>query len=330
MIVLGENRLDIHAFDQIILQGRPVSVSAEALKSVRANFDFLVSFAHGKVIYGVNTGFGPMAQYRIEDSNIEILQYNLIRSHCSGMGTPLSETHTRALMVARLNTLSLGYSGIHPDTIALLSELINNGVYPIIYSHGGVGASGDLVQLAHLALGMLGEGLANYKGDIIKTHDALDHLSLPRLKIRMREGLAIMNGTSAMTGIGAVNVILANRLVLWGVLLSVMCNEVSEAFTDHFSEELNAVKHHPGQHTVASWMRVLSADGALLRSRNEHLYNASVTSSIIEDRVQEYYSLRCVPQILGAVLDTVRNAQTTVVDELNSVSDNPVVSQFES
>jgi len=307
MISLGGKKLDINTFEQIVLHGETIGISAPALKEVGRSYDFLKSFSKGKLIYGINTGFGPMAQYRINDDDRTQLQYNLIRSHSSGMGQLLSPLQIRALMLSRLNTMLLGYSGVHKDTVVLLTALINNNAYPCIYAHGGVGASGDLVQLAHLALGMIGEGEFIFNGKIEPAKNVYKKLQLQPLQIHIREGLSILNGTSAMTGIGGINVAMAHRLVLWSTLLSLMVNEMMEAFDDHFSAELNSVKLH--------------------RKRDEHLYDRKITDDVIADKVQEYYSLRCVPQILGPVLDTVWNAEEIIVNELNSVNDNPVVDQ---
>jgi histidine ammonia-lyase len=325
MVSLGGKKLNIAAFEMAILQGQPVGISAGALKEVARSYNFLEKFSKGKLIYGINTGFGPMAQYRINDNDRTELQYNLIRSHSSGMGQLLSPQFIRALMLSRLNTLLLGYSGIHEEAVTLLVELINNEAYPCVYAHGGVGASGDLVQLAHLALGLIGEGEFIFKGKVEKAAVVYKKLNLQPLKIHIREGLAILNGTSAMTGIGGVNVIMANRLVLWSTLLSLMVNEMMEAYDDHFSAELNGVKLHKGQSQIAHWMRLMGNGSKLLRKRDEHLYERKVTEDVLEDKVQEYYSLRCVPQILGPVLDTVLSAQEVIENELNSVNDNPIV-----
>lgn len=325
MVSLGGKILDIAAFEQIILQGKEVNVPASALGEVTKSFEFLQSFSKNKLIYGINTGFGPMAQYRINDADRKQLQYNLIRSHSSGMGQLLSPVQSRAMMVARMNTLLLGYSGIHPSVIQLMTDLLNNNAYPCVYAHGGVGASGDLVQLAHLALGLIGEGNFWFDGKVVAAKEVYKKLKLAPLDIHIREGLALLNGTSAMTGIGGVNVIMAHRLVVWSMLLSLMVNEMMEAYDDHFSSELNNVKRHPGQRLVAEWMRILGDDSKLMRKRHEHLYSKKITEDVIEDKVQEYYSLRCVPQILGPVIDTVMNTEKVIFDELNSVNDNPVV-----
>ena len=325
MVSVGRKKLDIREFGRIVLQGKPVSIDSRSLAEVQRSYNFLKVFSKGKLIYGINTGFGPMAQYRIDDADLHQLQYNLVRSHSSGMGRLLSPAQTRALMLARLNTMLLGYSGIHPDTVTLLAELINNEAYPCVYSHGGVGASGDLVQLAHLALGMIGEGDFLFKGKITPAKNVFKSLGLQPLQIHIREGLSILNGTSAMTGIGGVNVIMAKRLVVWSTLLSLMINELMEAYNDSFSAELNNVKHHNGQQQIATWMRALGGKSKLLRKRHEHLYDKKITEHVIDDKVQEYYSLRCVPQILGPILDTVLQTQQVIENELNSVNDNPVV-----
>jgi histidine ammonia-lyase len=325
MVSLGGKILDLAAFEQIILQEKEVSITASAINDVTKSFEFLESFSKNKLIYGINTGFGPMAQYRINDADRKQLQYNLIRSHSSGMGQLLSPTQSRAMMLARMNTLLLGYSGIHPSVIELMTKLLNNKAYPCIYAHGGVGASGDLVQLAHLALGLIGEGNFWYKEKVTAAKDVFKQLKLTPIEIHIREGLGLLNGTSAMTGIGGVNVIMAHRLVVWSMLLSLMVNEMMEAYDDHFSSELNDVKKHPGQRLVAEWMRILGDDSKLMRKRHEHLYNKKITEDVIEDKVQEYYSLRCVPQILGPIIDTVMNTEKVIFDELNSVNDNPVV-----
>jgi histidine ammonia-lyase len=325
MVSVGRKKLDIIDFGKIVLHNKPISLNEQALTEVKRSYEFLKVFSRGKLIYGINTGFGPMAQYRIEDADLSQLQYNLVRSHSSGMGKLMSPVHTRATMLARLNTLLLGYSGIHPEAANLLADLINNEAYPCIYTHGGVGASGDLVQLAHLALGMIGEGEFYYKGKITAAKNVYKALKLEPMDIHIREGLAILNGTSAMTGIGGINVIMARRLVLWSLLLSLMINEMMEAYNDSFSAELNDVKLHNGQSKIAEWMRTLGAKSKLLRKRDEHLYDKQITEEVIDDKVQEHYSLRCVPQVLGAILDTVRQAQEVIENELNSVNDNPVV-----
>jgi histidine ammonia-lyase len=189
-----------------------------------------------------------------------------------------------------------------------------------------VGASGDLVQLAHLALVLIGEGEVIYEETMQPTEKVMKELGIKPLAIHMREGLAILNGTSAMTGIGLVNIIQAKKLLEWSVTLSAMTNEVVEAFDDHYSYELNVVKKHPGQNHIAAMEREMLKDSKMIRSRSQHLYKAeNINQEVFEDKVQEYYSLRCVSQILGPIYDTIMQAEKVVVNELNSVNDNPVI-----
>ena len=321
-----QGELTLEVVKELLQKKATVTLDTSAIQRVKDSFSFLKSFSKDKLIYGINTGLGPMAQYRISEEQSIPLQYNLIRSHCSGAGNYLEPLYVKAMMIARLNSFMLGHSGVHEDLPMLIRDLINLEIYPCIPEHGGVGASGDLVQLAHLALVLIGEGEVNYKGSIRPTADVFKECKLSPLSIRLREGLAILNGTSAMTGIGMVNLIQAKNLLDWAVILSAMTNEVVSAFDDHFSAELNEVKKHPGQNKIAALMRYILADSKMIRKRSDHLYNAaSIEQDVFEDKVQEYYSLRCITQVLGPVYDTIAQAETTVVNEVNSVNDNPVI-----
>jgi len=315
----------LEQLEQIVLQKETVTLDPRQLQEVADCHRFLINFSKDKLIYGINTGFGPMAQYRIEDADRVQLQLNLIRSHCSGMGKLLSPVQSRAALLARLNTMMCARSGIHPGTVELMAALLNAEAYPCMYHHGGVGASGDLVQLAHLALGLIGEGNFWYRGEVVTAAEVYAATGLQPMQIHIREGLGMLNGTSSMTGIGAINVLHARKLMTGQILFSLMVNEIMEAYDDHFSEELNAVKLHKGQQVVAKAMRAISRKSRLLRKRHEHLYDKKVTESVLQDKVQEYYSLRCVPQILGPIYDTIENAAQIIEQEINSVNDNPVI-----
>jgi histidine ammonia-lyase len=325
-ILLSPDNLSLTQFSDILFDNKQIVLTNSTLTKVEASYGFLKKFASNKLIYGLNTGFGPMAQYKISPENALQLQYNLIRSHCSGGGKSLSATLSKALMIARLNSLVKGFSGVHIDLIELLTTLINQNVVPCIYEHGGVGASGDLVQLAHLALTLIGEGEVIFEDQIQPTQSVFEKLNIKPLTIHIREGLAVLNGTSAMTGIGMINVIKAKKLLDWSVMLSAMTNEVVAAYDDHFSAELNAVKRHSGQNKIASLLRETLDGSQLIRNRSEHLYNADkIDQDVFKDKVQEYYSLRCVTQVLGPIYDTILQAEKVLVDELNSVNDNPII-----
>ncbi|WPO91390.1 histidine ammonia-lyase [Chryseobacterium sp. HR92] len=320
------NFLELKDFQKIIIENEKIELDESLLSRVDKSFQFLKEFSKNKVIYGVNTGFGPMAQFKISDEDTHQLQYNLIRSHSSGIGNPLPADEVKACMLARLNTLSLGNSGVHQSVIHLLQELINRDITPLIFEHGGVGASGDLVQLAHLALVLIGEGEVFYKGERKSTKEVFETEGLEPIKVEIREGLALMNGTSVMSGIGIVNAYKANQLTDISLRLSCAINEIVQAYDDHLSEALNGTKKHYGQQKVAERMRAHLADSKLIRKREEHLYtHFEEQEKVFKEKVQEYYSLRCVPQILGPVLDTLEYTEKVLENEINSANDNPII-----
>src|SRR4051812_30169930 len=326
MINVGGRPLSLNDFSEILFKEKGLGLDAGQIAKVEENHRFLQKFSSNKLIYGINTGFGPMAQYKISEENLLQLQYNLIRSHASGGGKILSPVLVKAIMVARLNSLIQAYSGIHTEVVELLTALINKNITPCIYEHGGVGASGDLVQLAHLGLVLIGEGEVIYEGETYPTKQIFDKLNVKPLSIHIREGLAILNGTSAMTGVGMLNIIQAKKLLEWSVMMTAMVNEIVEAFDDHYSHELNVVKPHRGQNKIAAMLRDILTDSQMIRDRSEHLYNPdNLNQEVFLDKVQEYYSIRCVTQVLGPVYDSIANAEKVVVDELNSVNDNPVI-----
>ncbi len=321
-----KNNLTFEDFYQVLFENHKIKLEESVTKRVEESFTFLKQFSENKVIYGVNTGFGPMAQYKIQDKDRVKLQYNLIRSHASGMGAPLDSVSVKSLMLARLNTLAIGKSGIHPSVIITMQALINKNITPVIFEHGGVGASGDLVQLAHLALVLIGEGEVFYKGKRQPAAEVFKKENISPIQVELREGLGLINGTSAMTGIGIVNIIYSRRLLDWSIFCSSVINEIVQAYDDHLSAELNSAKLHIGQQKVASQMRAHLKDSKLPRNRDEHLYNGDISEkNHFEEKVQEYYSLRCVPQILGPVFDTLENAQKILIEEVNSANDNPII-----
>ncbi len=323
---IGAKRLKSDDFYKIIFKGEKIEIDEKALRKVNESYLFLNEFSKDKIIYGINTGFGPMAQYRISDEDSVQLQYNLIRSHSAGSGELLPENCVKSAMIARLNTLLQAYSGVNETVVLLLRDFINNDIFPNIYKHGGVGASGDLVQLSHLALALIGEGKVKYKGKERNTTDVLKELNLKPIEVKIREGLALINGTSVMNGISLANIIYSKKLLNWSILISSLINELVQTYDDHFSTELNIVKMHTGQNEIAKMMRDILKSSKLVKKRQDFLYtgnNGKVT--IFEEKVQEYYSLRCVPQILGPVFDTINNAEKVLVDEINSVNDNPII-----
>src|SRR5690606_2256251 len=211
------------------------------------------------------------------------------------------------------------------SVIHLMKEFINRDITPLIFAHGGVGASGDLVQLAHLALNLIGEGEVFYQGQRRSTSEVFAIENLQPIDIQIREGIALMNGTSVMTGIGIVNVLFAQQLIDIMIKNSSLINELVQAYDDHLSEPLNNSKLHKGQQWVAAQMRAHIADSQLTRNRQEHLYSGENTEEIFKEKVQEYYSIRCIPQIIGPIYETVCQVESILEKEINSANDNPII-----
>lgn len=311
---------------KILFGDEKIRIESSTLEKVSACYEFLKKFASQKVIYGINTGFGPMAQWRVDDRYLSELQYNIIRSHSTGAGEPLGDIYVKAAMVARLGSILQGHSGVHPEVATLLVEYINRDIYPFIPQHGSVGASGDLVQLAHIALTLIGEGKVHYQGQWRATGEVLNELGLRPIGIHIREGLSITNGTSVMTGIACVNQHYAETLLDWSVMASVWMNEIASSYDDMMAEPLNKARRHEGQITIARQMSEMAADSKSLLKREHDLYNNGHTEDkTFGHKVQAYYSLRCAPQILGPIYETLRNARRVIEEELQAASDNPIV-----
>lgn len=323
--MIAEKSINLDTLHKVLFDNEKLELSEECIRKVEESFDFLQSFSSDKIIYGINTGFGPMAQYRIEDQSLIDLQYNIIRSHSTGAGKPLPELYVKAAMIARLYTFLQGKSGVHLELVSLLCEFINRGIYPFIPEHGSVGASGDLVQLAHIALTLIGEGEVFYQGKLCNAATVLQENGLKPFSMRIREGLSVTNGTSVMTGIGIVNLIYAKKLLRWSVAASVMMNEIAASYDDFMAQALNEAKHHKGQQEIAAMMREWVAGSKCVLQRENELYNQVHKEKIFEHKVQPYYSLRCVPQILGPIYDELENAEEVLINEINSACDNPIV-----
>ena len=299
--------LTISDIKDYLFKGRSFSLPPEAMKRVEECYAFLKDFARDRVIYGINTGFGPMAQWRVEEADLKALQYNIIRSHATGAGEPLQPLYVKAAMLARVGTFL-------------------QGIYPFIPQHGSVGASGDLVQLAHIALTLIGEGEVFYKGEWRKSAEVLSQCNLKPISIHIREGLSATNGTSVMTGIAAVNQIYAERLLELALHQAVWMNEIAGSYDDWMSIPLNASRRHSGQQYAAQRMREIAQGSGSLLKREHYLYNKELNGEkLFSRKVQAYYSLRCTPQILGPIQETYSNSRNVIERELNSVCDNPVI-----
>ncbi len=270
--------------------------------------------ADNQTVYGVNTGFGKLSDVRIEPAQLRALQLNLVRSHACGVGPALSETEARAMLLLRANVLASGYSGARAIIIDTLAAMLARGVTPVIPEKGSVGASGDLAPLAHLALTAIGEGEAFYEGERLPSREALDRAGIEPLELEVKEGLALLNGTQAMGAIGALALYRAERLTRLADVAGAMSLEALKGTPVAFDERIHAARPHAGQVAVASHLRSLMEGSEI---RQSHLNN--------DPRVQDAYSLRCMPQVHGAVRDALNHARGIVETESGSATDNPLV-----
>jgi len=318
-------KMNLEKFKKIVFDHERIKLDLTLIEQLKDSYSFLQDYSKDKIIYGINTGFGPMAQFKINESKLEELQYNLIRSHNAGAGNVLSPIHARSILLARLNSFLQGKSGVSTNVIHILNEFLNNDIIPEIYEHGSVGASGDLVQLSNLSLNLIGEGFVYYEGDRRKTKEILEQLNIKPLKLELRDGLGLINGTSCMLGIGLVNLIEAYEVLNWTIICSSSINELMESFDDSISYELNNAKLHIGQREISEKMRKILSDSGLMINRVDYYNKYNGIQNKFNKKIQEYYSIRCVPQILGPVLDTLNYSKEVLLNELNSTNDNPIV-----
>src|SRR5678815_2532635 len=268
----------------------------------------------GRTVYGVNTGFGKLSDVSIDRADLFQLQLNLVRSHSCGLGEPLSESEARAMLLLRANVLASGFSGVRPLVIDTLIAMLEKGVTPVIPEKGSVGASGDLAPLAHLALAAIGEGEVFYKGERLDAATALERAQIAPLQLEVKEGLALLNGTQAMGAVGALALHRAERLVRLADVAGAMTVEALRGTPVAFDERIHAARPHAGQLAVAAHLRELMQDSEI---RESHLVN--------DPRVQDAYSLRCMPQVHGAIRTALDHARGIVETETGSATDNPLV-----
>ncbi len=268
----------------------------------------------GRTVYGVNTGFGKLSDVRIEQAELHDLQLNLVRSHACGLGSPLSEAEARAMLLLRANVLACGYSGARPVIIETLLAMLNRGVTPVIPEKGSVGASGDLAPLAHLALASIGEGEAFFKRERMSGADALRRAGIEPLSLEVKEGLALLNGTQAMGAVGGLALHRAQRVARAADVAGAMSLEGLRGTPVAFDERIQSVRPHAAQTEVAAHLRELLQDSEI---RSSHLNN--------DPRVQDAYSLRCMPQVHGAVRGVLNHVCDIVETETGSATDNPLV-----
>jgi histidine ammonia-lyase len=313
-IRINGNELTYAELREIVYSRRPVLTSGDAreqINAARAVVNAIVK--NNTVAYAITTGVGKLSDVRIEPAQNRQLQINLIRSHSLGVGEPLSVPETRAMMLLRANSLSKGFSGVRAEVIDHLCEMLNRGVHPIVPSQGSVGASGDLAPLAHLALAMIGEGDAIFESTRMPAADALRRAGIKPLVPEAKEAISLINGTQAMLAVGVLALLHAETLADTADVLGAMTLDALHGTDAAFDQRIHSARRHAGQTKVAANLRRLIAGSEI---RQSHV-NCG--------RVQDAYSLRCIPQVHGAVRDTLEFCARTFEVEMNSAVDNPLV-----
>jgi histidine ammonia-lyase len=286
----------------------------ERMKASRAVVDRVVST--GATAYGINTGFGKLASVRISPEQVRQLQVNLVRSHACGVGAPLSEAETRAMMLLRANALAKGLSGVRPRVVETLCAMLNAKLHPVIPSQGSVGASGDLAPLAHLALVVIGEGQAAYKGELLPGSEAMRRAGIAPVALEAKEGLSLLNGTQGMLALLSLALYEADILVDTADVAAALSLDALRGSPGAFDARIMRARAYPGAATTARHLARLN-EGSQIRESHR--------SAAKDPRVQDAYSLRCTPQVHGAVRDSLAQARETAAVELNSATDNPLV-----
>lgn len=331
VVMLTGNDITINDIVAIGIGDKQVALDGAAIKRCKASRKFLEEeVAAKRIIYGVNTSFGPMCNKIISDEEIETLQINLIRSHAAGLGDPIKPYISRAVLAVRLNTLVKGNSGVRTELLDFMAFMINEGICPYIPECGSVGASGDLIHLAHVGLAIIGEGKVFYKGELRPAADVYASLNKKPMTLSFKEGIAIMNGTSAMTALAAFTVFGARKLLQISCVTAAFAIEIFGGIDDAFDVDLHAVKPHPGQIAIAQCVRNLyhGSKNITLRKDMHDLIRKQQTSGPVYEtsiNVQDVYSIRCTPQILAPVHEAVDYATKTIETEANSSNDNPIV-----
>lgn len=314
-ITLQPGQLALADLREVWARHSPLSLAQDAWQAIEASAETVKAIvAKGDPAYGINTGFGILAKAHIPHDQLAALQRNLILSHAVGTGELLSDTIVRLILVTKIGSLARGYSGVRPVIIETLIKLYNAGVMPAIPAQGSVGASGDLAPLAHMTLAMLGVGPVRYKGELVDAMEALRAAGIEPISLEAKEGLALINGTQVSTALALHGLFMAERLLEAGMVTGALSVDAARGSDAPFDPRIHAVRGQPGQIAAAKIYRELVAGSAI---RASHLVG--------DERVQDPYSLRCQPQVMGAVMDLIANAGRTLLIEANAVTDNPLL-----
>ncbi len=313
-IMIDGNSLSLEQVEEIAVKRTPIALTEACLAKAQKCRDYVDTvIGRGDVVYGLTTGFGKFSTVTIPPENIAELQLNLIRSHATSVGPAYTTAQVRGIMLLRVNVLAKGHSGIRVQTLQTLVEMLNRGVHPVIPMRGSVGASGDLSPLSHLALPLIGEGEAEYEGEILNGAEAMRRAGLEPVILAAKEGLALNNGTQVMAALGVLILLEAERLCKYADLTAAASIDALRGTPKAFDPLIHALRPHPGQAASAANVRNL-LDNSPLRASHQNCGN-----------VQDAYSLRCTPQVHGATRDALAYARGVLEIEINSATDNPLI-----
>lgn len=314
MIRIDGEHLDIDEVVQVARHYEQVCIDDAALKNMNKSCELVQkSLTSDQTIYGINTGFGSLSNKKIELDDVEDLQHNLIKSHACGVGKPLSTDIVRAMILLRANSLVKGYSGIRPHIVQRLIDFLNKQIHPIVPSKGSIGASGDLMPLAHIAQCLLGEGMVEFHHETCSSKAVLDEHGIQPVKLSAKEGLALINGTQLMTALGCLCLFDAQHLLKNTQIAGAMSLEALKGTDQAFHILISQVRPHPGQIQCAKNLRTLTAHSEIIASHKTC------------KQVQDAYTLRCMPQVFGASKDVFDFINTTLTREINAATDNPLI-----
>lgn len=313
MVILTGQSLTFTDIKRVVWDKEKITIHPDAMQKIKENRQLVEKLiTEQKTIYGINTGFGKLSDVTIKEEDVDELQLNLIRSHACGVGEVFSEEISRTMLLLRANTLSRGYSGVRPLVVEQLVNLINAEIHPVIPQQGSLGASGDLAPLSHLALTLIGEGEVFYKGQRVSATTALQSEGMKPIRLKAKEGLALINGTQAMTATGVITYLEMEKLLYQSELIAAMTFEGLRGIIDVFDEDLHRIRGHDEQTQVAKRMKT-------------YLSDSSLTTKQGELRIQDAYSLRCIPQVLGAAWQALHHTKEKLLIEINAVTDNPLI-----
>jgi len=312
-VIITGNTLTIEEVVQVCRHYYEVEVSDDAKERVRSSRKIVDDFVeNGDVVYGITTGFGKFSDVSISKDESELLQKNLIITHAVGAGNPFETEVVRGIILLRINNLAKGYSGVKPETMQTMIDMLNKGVHPIVPQKGSLGASGDLAPLSHMVLPMIGLGLAEYRGKVMNGAEAMKAAGIPVITLTSKEGLALINGTQVMTSVGCLTIYDAMNLVKASDIAAALSFEAHNGVVDALDHKVHEVRPHKGQMDTAKILLQL-------------LNGSKMTTRQSEIRVQDAYSLRCTPQVHGASKDAINYVKEKIEIEINSVTDNPII-----